>query len=87
MVISAHMRELRDTRIRIAIPGFSESTGPLELKRGIRQGSAISPLLWAIGLDEAMTVVNAKWKLRGAGFKFRDLGDQRFPNTEAGHGE
>eukprot|EP00969_Alexandrium_andersonii_P153059 6768528-Alexandrium_andersonii.AAC.1 len=44
------------------------------MTRGIRQGSVASPLLWAIGLDEALAAVFAKWRLLGYGFRLKSLG-------------
>eukprot|EP00969_Alexandrium_andersonii_P003064 132501-Alexandrium_andersonii.AAC.1 len=46
-VVSAHLRELVQTEVRIEIPGFSDTSDPLRMTRGIRQGSTLSPMLWA----------------------------------------
>eukprot|EP00969_Alexandrium_andersonii_P117564 5200901-Alexandrium_andersonii.AAC.1 len=44
------------------------------MMRGIRQGSVASPLLWAVGLDEALATTLAKWRVLGYGFSLRHLG-------------
>eukprot|EP00969_Alexandrium_andersonii_P199536 8812972-Alexandrium_andersonii.AAC.1 len=49
-VITAHLRELVDSELRIQIPGTSEWSDPVHMTRGIRQGSAVSPLLWSFCL-------------------------------------
>eukprot|EP00969_Alexandrium_andersonii_P307684 13601045-Alexandrium_andersonii.AAC.1 len=63
--------------MQFAIPGTSDSTGSICLGRGIRQGSAISPLLWVDGLAQYLTPLLAIWRLRGFGFKLGRLGQRR----------
>eukprot|EP00969_Alexandrium_andersonii_P198938 8785270-Alexandrium_andersonii.AAC.1 len=68
------------------IPGVDTQTSFLPMRRGIRQGSPLSPVLWIVAFDEALASTLATWRLNVQGYKLRHLGRRSQPGTQEGHG-
>eukprot|EP00969_Alexandrium_andersonii_P004269 184613-Alexandrium_andersonii.AAC.1 len=64
------------------VPGTSCNTETLRLGWGIRQGSAVSPLLWIATLDYALRDLIGSWRARGLGFCLGKQQSAAYPTIE-----
>eukprot|EP00969_Alexandrium_andersonii_P252724 11169262-Alexandrium_andersonii.AAC.1 len=48
IIVSALLREMRDTRLSFAAPGLPARAQGIQMKKGVRQGACSSPAIWVL---------------------------------------